>query len=120
MQVVTKWVCGLLVVALALTGPLLSGAAVVQAAESASGAAPVDADVSSGDRAGAAVLNVAYVPGKAIVCAFGTVTGALISVITLGSGYRAAVGAFKEGCGGDWVLTPEHIAGQVPPKDEIE
>jgi len=120
MQVAMKWVCGLLVVALAVTGPLLSGAAVVQAAEPASGATPVDADVSNGDRAGAAILNVAYVPGKAIVCGLGTVASAVVAVITLGSGYRAAIATFKEGCGGDWILTPEHVAGQVPPKDEIE
>ncbi|HXA95294.1 MAG TPA: hypothetical protein VN323_07035 [Candidatus Dormibacteraeota bacterium] len=120
MRVATKWVCGLLIAVTALTGPLMSRAAVVQAAELSSGAAPVDADVSDGDRVGAAFLNVAYVPGKAIVCGLGTVASAVVMVITLGSGYRAAVSTFKEGCSGDWILTPEHVSGQIPPKDDVE
>ncbi len=41
-------------------------------------------------------------------------------VATLGSAYRAAVATFKEGCDGTWVLTPEHVAGKIPPRDEIE
>ena len=107
MRVATKWLCGLLVAVMALTGPLLSRAAVVQAAELSSETSPADADVSDGDRVGAGFLNVAYVPGKAIVCGLGTA-------------YRAAVATFKEGCGGTWVLTPEHVAGKIPPKDDIE
>ena len=35
-------------------------------------------------------------------------------------GYGAAIATFKEGCGGTWVLTPEHVAGKIPPRDEIE
>jgi hypothetical protein len=41
-------------------------------------------------------------------------------IVTLGTAYRAAVDTFKEGCDGPWMLTPEHVAGKVPPKDEIE
>jgi hypothetical protein len=120
MRVATKWLCGLLVAVMALTGPLMSRAAVVQAAELSSGASPVDADVSDADRVGAGFLNVGYVPGKAIVCGLGTVASVGVMVITLGSAYRAAVATFKEGCGGTWVLKPEHIAGKVPPPDELE
>lgn len=118
MRDATKWLCGLLVALMALTGPLLSRAAVVEAAELSSSA--VDVEVSDSDRVGAGVLNVAYVPGKAIVCGLGTVASAVVMIITLGSGYRAAVATFKEGCDGPWVLTPEHVAGKIPPKDEIE
>jgi hypothetical protein len=103
MRVATKWLCGLLVAVMALTSPLLSRAAVVQAAELSSETSPVDA-----------------VPGKAIVCGLGTVASVGVMVITLGSAYRAAVATFKEGCGGTWVLTPEHVAGKIPPKDDIE
>ncbi|MGH7366364.1 MAG: hypothetical protein ACREK9_08135, partial [Candidatus Rokuibacteriota bacterium] len=71
MRDATKWLCGLLVALMALTGPLLSRAAVVQAAELTSGAA--DVEVSDADRVGAGFLNVGYVPGKAIVCGLGTV-----------------------------------------------
>jgi len=118
MRDATKWLCGLLVALMALTGPLLSRAAVVQAAELSSTAA--DVEVSDSDRVGAGVLNVAYVPGKAIVCGLGTVASAVVMLVTLGSAYRAAVSTFREGCGGTWILTPEHVAGKIPPRDEIE
>jgi hypothetical protein len=118
MRDVTKWVCGALVALMALTGPLLSRAAVVEAAELSSTAA--DVEVSDGDRVGAGFLNVGYVPGKAIVCGLGTVASVGVMLITLGSAYRAAVATFKEGCGGTWILTPEHVAGKIPPRDEIE
>ena len=116
MRDATKWLCGLLVALMALTGPLLSRAAVVEAAELSS----VDVEVSDGDRVGAGVMNVVYVPGKAIVCGLGTVVSAAVLLVTLGSAYRAAVATFKEGCEGPWVLTPEQVAGKIPPKDEIE
>lgn len=113
-----KWLCGLLVALMALMGPLLSRAAVVQAAELSSTAA--DVEVSDADRVGAGFMNVVYTPGKAIVCGLGTVASAAVMLITLGSAYRAAVATFKEGCGGTWILTPEHVAGKIPPRDEIE
>jgi hypothetical protein len=81
---------------------------------------PVDVEVSDADRVGAGFLNVGYVPGKAIVCGFGTLASVGVMIITLGTAYRAAIGTFKEGCGGTWILTPEHVAGKVPPKDDIE
>jgi len=107
MRVATKWLCGLLVAVMALTSPLLSRAAMVHAAELSSEASPVDADVSDSDRVGAGFLNVVYVPGKAIVCGLGTA-------------YRAAIDTYREGCGGTWVLTPEHVAGKIPPQEDIE
>ena len=113
-----KWLCGLLVALMALMGPLRSRAAVVQAAELSSTAA--DVEVSDADRVGAGFLNVVYVPGKAIVCGLGTIVSVGVMLVTLGSAYRAAVATFKEGCDGTWVLTPEHVAGKIPPRDEIE
>jgi hypothetical protein len=120
MRVATKWLCGLLVAVMALTGPLMSRAAVVQAAELSSGATPVDADVSDADRVGAGFLNVVYVPGKSIVCGLGAIASAGVMILTFGTAYRAAVDTFREGCGGTWMLTPEHVAGKIPPADEIE
>ena len=113
-----KWLCGLLVALMALMGPLLSRAAVVQAAELSSTAA--DVEVSDADRVGAGFMNVVYVPGKAIVCGLGTIVSAGVMLVKLGSAYRAAATTFKEGCGGTWILTPEHVAGKIPPRDEIE
>ena len=71
-----KWLCGLLVALMALMGPLLSRVAVVQAAELSSSAA--DVEVSDADRVGAGFLNVAYTPGKAIVCGLGTVASTVL------------------------------------------
>jgi hypothetical protein len=118
MRDATKWLCGLLVALMALTGPLLSRAAVVEAAESSSSS--VDVEVSDADRVGAGFMNVVYVPGKAIVCGLGTIVSVGVMLVTLGSAYRAAATTFKEGCGGTWILTPEHVAGKIPPRDEIE
>jgi len=114
MRDATKWLCGLLVAVMALTHPLLTRAAVAQTEN-----AP-DIEVSTGDRVGAGFLNVVYVPGKAIVCGLGTVASAAVMIITLGSAYRAAVDTFKEGCGGTWMLTPEHVAGKIPPREDVE
>ena len=118
MRDATKWLCGLLVALMALTGPLLSRAAVVQAAELSMGGA--DVEVTEGDRVGAGFLNVVYVPGKAIVCGLGAVASTALMIITFGSAYRAAVDTFKEGCAGTWILTPEHVAGKIPPQEDVE
>ncbi len=120
MRVATRMLCGLLVVLMALTGPLLSRGAVVHAAEPYAGDSAIDVEVSDADRVGAGFLNVGYIPGKAIVCGLGTVASVGVMAITLGSGYRAAIATFKEGCGGTWVLTPEHVAGKIHPRDEPE
>lgn len=71
-------------------------------------------DPTTGDAVGAGFLNVVYIPGKAIICTAGTLTSVLVMLLTFGSAYRAATGVFNEGCGGDWVLTPEHVSGQIP------
>jgi hypothetical protein len=120
MRVATKWLCGLLVAALAMTSPLLSRAAVVEAAELSSQIAPADAEVSDADRVATGFLNVGYVPGKAIVCGLGTVATVGLMVITLGSAYRAAVATFNEGCGGTWVLKPENVSGRVPAGRDLD
>jgi hypothetical protein len=54
---------------------------------------------------GAGVADVFYVPGKVILCTLGVGVGVALLAITFGSGYRAAAGAGREGCGGKWILT---------------
>ena len=54
---------------------------------------------------GAGLANVAYVPGKMIVCGLGAVAGVALLLVTLGSAYKAAAAVGEEGCGGKWVLT---------------
>jgi hypothetical protein len=70
-----------------------------------------------GDRVGAGVLNVVYIPGKAILCGVGTLASAGLMLLTFGSAYHDAVGVFNEGCAGKWVLTPYDVAGKRSPED---
>lgn len=58
---------------------------------------------------GAGLANVAYVPGKALVCGLGVVAGVALLVLTVGSGYKAAAAAGEEGCGGKWVLKGDDL-----------
>src|SRR5206468_6141993 len=72
----------------------------------------------TGARVGASVLNVVYVPGKAIVCGVGTVVAGGFMLLTFGSAYREAISFFNEGCGGAWVITPEQVAA-APKKVQL-
>jgi len=63
----------------------------------------------AGANAAAAVGDIFYVPGKAIVCG---VSGALYiatMALTFGALYQEATDFVKGGCGGKWVLTGEDI-----------
>ncbi len=65
--------------------------------------------VSPGQNAAAAVSDVFYVPGKAIVCG---VSGALwigAMAITFGTLYQESTDFVKGACGGKWVLTGKDI-----------
>ena len=67
-----------------------------------------------GDATAAGVLNVVYVPGKAIICTAGVLTSTLVMLLTFGSAYRAARGVFLEGCSSPWALTADHVSGKIP------
>ena len=119
-----RWLCAVLVVALALTGPLgalsLATPAAAQTPPVYSGdRPPEDVEPTEGDRVGAGFMNVVYVPGKAIVCSVGTVASVTLMLLTFGTGYSAAKSIWMEGCSGDWVLTGEHLSGKVPLRPEI-
>lgn len=110
-----RWLCAVMVAVVALTGSF----AVVPrpAAAQMSDDQPGNLEPTEGDRAGAIALNFAYVPGKALMCGLGTIAGATFAVISFGTGYRAARNLFLEGCGGDWILTGEHLTGKIPPRE---
>ncbi len=133
-----KWVSAALVAVLALGSPL---AALAQAPPgpqypdvlkepypypgSAMSAQPPAApdprlEPTEGDKTGAFFLNLAFVPGKAILCGTGTLVSAAVMALTFGSGYRQAIGVFNEGCHGTWVLTPEHVSGKIQPKEDVD
>lgn len=73
----------------------------------------------TGAKVGAGVLNVVYLPGKAIICTAGTLVAGAFMLATFGSAYREAASFFNEGCGGAWLLTPEQVAA-VPKKAQLE
>ena len=63
----------------------------------------------------AAVVNVFYVPGKAITCAAGGALGIIILAVSFGTGYRNASFFFEEGCGGKWVVKGDDLRPDTPP-----
>jgi hypothetical protein len=79
--------------------------------------AAVAAEHETGYEVGANVANVFYVPGKAILCGIGTLAGVGVMLITFGSGYRAAAGVAREGCGGRWRLSPDDLRPERPVPD---
>jgi hypothetical protein len=79
----------------------------------------VNSPPGTGAKIGAGVLNVVYLPGKAIVCSAGTLVAGAFMLATFGSAYREATSFFNEGCGGAWLLTPEQVAA-VPKQVQFE
>jgi hypothetical protein len=59
--------------------------------------------------AGAVVTNLFLVPGRVITCTLGAGLGIGVLAITFGTGYKAAAGAFDEGCGGKWIVTGDDL-----------
>jgi hypothetical protein len=74
---------------------------------------------STAAKVGAGVLNVVYVPGKAITCGVGTIVAGAFMLVTFGSAHREATSFFNEGCAGPWLLTPEQVAA-APKTAQIE
>jgi hypothetical protein len=68
---------------------------------------------------GAGLANVAYVPGKVVLCGLGIVAGTIGLLLTFGTAYRAAAAVGEEGCGGRWVLTGDDLR-PTPRTDEAE
>ena len=63
----------------------------------------------AGATTAAAVSDVFYVPGKAIVCGVSGVLWVATMAITFGTLYQEAADFVKGGGGGQWVLTGEDI-----------
>jgi hypothetical protein len=108
-----------LAVSMALTGPV---AVMAQSKEPeaapkapAETAAAQKSDTSSPEDAaykvGAGVATVINVPMRTGLCALGAAGGLVTLIVTFGSGYRFAARVVEEGCGGPWIITPEHLKG---------
>ena len=136
---ISAWISAALVAAVLVSGPLAPMAAFAQAQPAldppltsqkpGQERVPIDPvdkmlmpstdpttskDPTRGDSAGAAVLNVVYIPGKAIICTAGVVTSTVLMLLTFGSAYGAARGVFLEGCSSPWVLTADYVSGKIP------
>ena len=68
-----------------------------------------DPEPSAGANAAAAVSDVFYVPGKAIVCGVSGVLWIGAMALTFGSLYQESNDFVKGACGGKWILTGEDI-----------
>ena len=55
------------------------------------------------------IYNIAYVPGKAILCGLGGITAFVLMAVTFGSAYNGATATVREGCGGPWTLTADDV-----------
>jgi hypothetical protein len=57
----------------------------------------------------AGIMTAFLIPGRVVTCGAGGLAALVLSVVTLGTAYRAAAGALREGCGGKWIVHPEDI-----------
>jgi len=115
-----RWGAAGLAFTVAAAFPLVSWTAVAQAQTGAGGAQQAGMEPTDGQKTAAGLMNVFHVPGKAIVCGLGTLSTVGILLLTLGSGYRFAARVFDEGCGGDWVITPDHLSGKIQPRSDLD
>lgn len=125
MTISPRWLCATVAFTLALAGPFATWPATAQSLmqqrssildEPPSGSA----EPTGGDAVAAGFMNVVYVPGKVIICSLGTLATVAVLLLTFGTGHQAAKDVFNEGCGGDWVLTADHLSGKIQPKSDLE
>ena len=109
-----KLVSAVLMLGLVLSGPL---APLAWAQEKTEGQM---APAKKGDGAwefGAFVVNTVHVPGKAILCGVGAVSGVAVLLLTFGSGYGATARIWDEGCSGKWIVTAADLKPQPEESD---
>jgi hypothetical protein len=114
MKIVGRAIAMAVALTLLFTGPLATFAAAQQPAQPPQPGLmqetvkTTESDTTAYD-VGAGFANLFYVPGKVAVCGLGILAGGGLLVLTLGSGYKAAAGAGREGCGGKWVLRGDDL-----------
>jgi hypothetical protein len=70
---------------------------------------PAAEDYPGAYQAGATVASIFSVPGRAVLCAAGSLLSVVTLMVTFGSGYGAAKSVFEEGCIGQWIVTPDDL-----------
>jgi hypothetical protein len=104
-----KLVSAVLMVALALSGPL---APVAWAQEKMD--AQMAAAKEGGDgpwKIGAVAATVVNIPGRAVLCGLAGATGVAVLLVSFGSGYQWAGRAWSE-CHGPWIITVADVKGE--------
>lgn len=77
--------------------------------------APADGRAPAGDdAAGSIAANIAYAPGRALLCGFSGLSAGLLMIVTLGQSYDDASELLHGGCSGPWLLRPNDIRQAVP------
>jgi len=66
-----------------------------------------------GLRTAAAIANVWYVPGRALVCGASAVLSGVIMTLTLGHSSDDAAQIMYGGCGGPWTVQPSDVRDGV-------
>jgi len=92
-----------------LTIALLAGCATHRPAAPSAGQGPA-----ADDTAGSIAANVAYVPGRALLCGGSAILAGVVMLVTFGQSYDGASNIMRGGCSGPWTLGPEDIAQSVP------
>jgi hypothetical protein len=119
-MITPKWLCVMLIAVVTAGGALAPRPTMAQMAPMQQEASQGSREPpSTGAKIGAAALNVVYVPGKAIICGFGSLVAGVMMLATLGSAFREATSFYKEGCTGPWTVTPEQVAS-VPKTVQFE
>ena len=110
-----KLVSAVVMVALALSGPLAPLAWAQEKMDAQMAAAKDKGDVAWEVAAGAATA-VNFV-GKPILCVVGGATGVAVLLMSFGSGYRWAGRVWEEGCSGPWIITAADVKGEPTETD---
>lgn len=66
------------------------------------------------DTAGSIAANVAYAPGRALVCGGSAILAGVVMLVTFGQSYDSASELMHGGCSGPWVVSPEEIRHSIP------
>ncbi len=106
-----KLVSAVLMVALALSGPLAPLAWAQEKMDAQMAAAKEKAGFDPWSL-GAAVATGINIPMKGALCALGAGLGVAVLVVSFGSGPRWAGRTWEEGCGGKWIITAEDMKGE--------
>ncbi len=55
------------------------------------------------------IYNVAYVPGKVVLCGLGGVVAVVVMAVSFGTAHKSATAVVREGCGGSWALSADDV-----------